>query len=343
MERFEHGGDVAAHPGVLDFSASLNPLGIPASAREALVAQVDACASYPDPACRALTEALAGFEGVNSGMVLPCAGATDAIWRLCQALRPRRVLVCDPCYSGYEQAAEQAGAQVVHHALRAERGFAPGEDLACALDGSAELAFLANPNNPTGLRLPRELLVSCLERARSRGVVVALDECFVDLTDGPGSNDLLERYPNLVIVKALTKTFALAGLRVGHALCADRELLARMRALGQPWAVSVPAQVAGVACLADAAYLARGKQLVGQERMRLRAALACLGLEVVPGEANYLLFRAADDLTAPLLARGVMVRSCANFAGLDERWHRVAVRLPHENDVLIEALGEVVS
>ena len=100
MERFEHGGDTYALPGVLDFSASVNPLGLPQGAAEALRAGVEGFATYPDPHCRDLRTALALFEGVSERWVLPCAGATDAIWRLCAALRPERALVCAPCYAG---------------------------------------------------------------------------------------------------------------------------------------------------------------------------------------------------------------------------------------------------
>ena len=342
MDRFAHGGDVTGLPGVLDFSASLSPLGIPEPALEVLRSNVEAFAAYPDPACRGLTAAIAAFEGVDERLVLPCAGATDALTRLCQALRPSHVLVCAPCYSGYEQAAEQVGATVVRHLLRDGDDFVVGLDLVDAITAEVGVVFLANPNNPTGRLLSREVLLACLERAARVGAVVALDECFVDLAGGGGSNDLLAGHPNLVIVKALTKTFALAGLRVGYALCADERLLGRLREAGQPWAVSVPAQLAGVTCLGDRGYLARACQVVSSERERLRAALAAWGFRVVPSEANYLLFEADETLGARLLGEGVMVRSCENFVGLGARWYRVAVRAPHENALLVEALGKVM-
>ena len=342
MERFEHGGNVHAHPGVLDFSASLNPLGIPPAARRALVEGVDGFAAYPDPDCRELTEATAAFEGVDAGMVLACAGATDAFARICQVLTPAAALVCAPCYSGYEQALQMVGARVVRHRLLKEDGFDVTEALVSALKCSPQVAFLANPNNPTGRLVPHELLVRLLAAARERGVIVVLDECFVDLTEGRGSTDLLADNPHLVIVKALTKTFALAGLRVGYVLCADQSLLGRMRKAGQPWAVSTPAQVAGSACLGDADYLQRSKALICGERERLKGELASLGLQVVPGEANFLLFEARLGLAEDLLARGVLVRPCDNFAGLGCLWYRIAVRLPEQNDVLLAALREVL-
>ena len=342
MERFEHGGDTYALPGVLDFSASVNPLGLPREAVEALRTHAEDFSAYPDPHCRDLKAALASFEGVAERWVLPCAGATDAIWRLCAVLRPMRALVCAPCYAGYEEALAQVGTQVTYHHLHKDEGFAAGPDLADAIVEGIDLVFLANPNNPTGLCLDRSVLASCLDRAREVGAVVVLDECFVELAGRRGSADLLLGNPHLVIVKALTKTYALAGLRVGYALCADESLLERMRRAGQPWAVSTPAQVAGVACLRDGDYLQRSLRLIGEERASLRVALAALGLDVVPGVANYLLFEGPEGLREELLERGVLVRTCENFVGLGPRWYRVAVRTHDENERLLAALEEAM-
>lgn len=342
MERFEHGGDVYGHPGVADFSASLNPLGMPAAAREALLASVDACELYPDPHAHELVRALATFEQVDEKWVVPCAGATDAIARLCHVVRPRRALVFAPCYGGYEQALAQLGVEARVTLLREQDGFALGEDAALAIERGIDLVFLANPNNPTGQCLGRAALEACLARATEAGAVVALDECFVDLSDGTGSNDLLASHSNLVIVKAFTKSFCLAGLRLGYALCADATMVEALWWAGQQWAVSVPAQVAGVACAGEREYLARGQELVRGERARLVRALENLGLRVVPSDANYLLFHGPEGLGQTLLARGVMVRECDNFVGLGPGWYRVAVRTPEENALLLAALGEVL-
>ena len=388
MRRFEHGGNVWAHPGCLDFSASLNPLGMPRAVRESLRLHVDDFALYPDPNCEELTRAIAAHEGVDERHVLVCAGATDALARVHQVLRPRRVLLCAPSYLGYEQAAEQVGARVVHHLLREEEDFAVGKDVLDALDSDIDLMVLANPNNPTGLYLSRELLVACLRRASDLGVTMVLDECFADLgtpdapgapgelgaadelrgaelrgaTEEPGTPDdprgttdeprttdarhgsqcLLEDFPQLVIVKAFTKSYALAGLRLGYVLCADEGLLDRMRAAGQTWAVSTPAQIAGLACFADEGYLATSRELIERERAYLIDELRSLGLRVVEGQANYLLFRAHAELGRDLRERGLLVRSCANFVGLGDAWYRIAVRTHQENERLVAALREVL-
>ena len=251
--------------------------------------------------------------------------------------------MCAPCYSGYEQALEVVDARVVRHCLRPNEGFEVTERLAQSLRTPVEVAFVANPNNPTGRCVQRDVLTACLDRAAEQGIVMVLDECFVDLTLSPGSNDLLGRYPNLVIVKALTKTFCLAGLRVGYLMCSSAELVARLRQVGQPWAVSVPAQLAGVAALREKDYVARSRTFVARERVRLLRAIDACGLHVVPGEANYLLFEGARGMYEELLDCGILVRPCGNYQGLGERWLRVAVRTSTENDRLIRALNRITA
>jgi len=353
MERYEHGGNVYAHPGCVDFSANLNPLGMPVAAREALRAGVSLFEAYPDPACAELTASIAAFERVPADWVVPCAGATDAFARICQSLRPRKALVCAPCYSGYEQALEQVGAHVAYHDLNSDDDFAVTSDLVRDLVPGVDLLFVANPNNPTGRCVGADVLMACLEHAQKIGATVVLDECFIDLVSHVGSgqgaslgqqtssNALLSRYPNLVLVKALTKSYCLAGLRVGYVLCANPQLVARLQAAGQPWAVSTPAQLAGVACLADKDFLPKSRSLIARERERLADALRDCGLCVVPGEANYLLFYGPCGLADALLAHNILIRTCDNYRGLSARWYRIAVRTPQQNDRLIAALQEV--
>lgn len=343
MRRFEHGGNIYEHPHCVDFSANLNPLGMPDVARAVLRQSVDAFANYPDPSCRDLVSSICTFEGVLSAQVVPCAGASDAFARICQVLRPAKALVCAPGYSGYEQSLEQVGAQVAYHLLDECHGFAVGYDFAEAIDSSIDVVFLANPNNPTGLGVSHKVLLACLDAARAAHATVVLDECFIDLTLHQGSNDLLAIYPNLVIAKALTKTFALAGLRVGYALCGDMELATRLRNAGQPWAVSVPAQLAGVACLSERGYLADSRSYIACEREVLAQALEAAGMVVVPGVANYLLFKAPRNLCDAFLEHGILVRSCDNYVGLDKCWHRIAVRTAEQNALFIQALKEVAS
>lgn len=340
LGRFDHGADVYDAAGkprqLIDFSASLNPLGMPEAVVDALRSGVGHFDAYPDPASRALRAALAQAHGVPVDYLVCTAGASDLIARLCQVLRPDAALVTAPCFSGYEQALEQVGARIVRIPWPSPEGQPP------FLQGGAPLCFLCNPNNPTGLVLDRALLAQLLDEARSMGMVVALDECFLDFTDEPSAVELCEEYPNLVVIRAFTKLYAMAGLRLGYGVCSDVGFVRRLHEAGQPWAVSTPAQVAGLAALAVPQWAERTRAYVDREREVLADGLRRLGMEVVPGKANYLLFKSAVPLYEPLLERGFLIRRCGNFVGLDDSWYRVAVRTAGENAALLAALQDVM-
>ena len=351
MERFEHGGDIYSHAGVVDFSANINPLGMPPAAREAIVAHMREFEAYPDTECRELRRALARAEGVDARAIVCTAGASDMFQRLCAVLHPKAALVTAPCFSGYEEALEQVGARIARHALREEDGFnvtdsilgfTRRESASEAIPGCVpDMVFLCSPNNPTGLVIGRDLLVRVLDEAREAGVAVVLDECFLDFTGEPSAVELCPDYPNLVVVRAFTKMFAMAGLRIGYGICSDEALVARLAQAGQLWAVSGPAQVAALAALGEPDWVERTRAYVDGQRDELARGLAECGMRVVPGRANYLLFQSPRELYEPLLARGFLIRRCGNFQGLDESWYRIAVRMAEENASLLAALQEI--
>ena len=273
-------------------------------------------------------------------------GAAELIFRLAFALRPRRALVTAPTFSEYEGALSAAGCAVTRHLLRRERNFDVDEGILEAIGPDVELVFLCTPNNPTGRLIDQGLLLRIAEKCRGLGAVLAVDECFLPLAcGGPGLAPWLVEYPNLLLLRAFTKSYAMAGLRLGYALCADTALLERMSAGGPPWSVSTPAQAAGLAALTQCPdWPSQARAFLEGERPALAEGLSALGLDVVPGQANYLLFRAAGvaDLKESMLTQGVLIRSCANYHGLGEDWYRVCVGPTEQNRRLLAALSEVL-
>lgn len=333
-----HGGDVYGAAVTLDFSSNVHPLGTPPGVVEAIRAAAAQVRQYPDPYCRALTAAIAAHEGVPQPYVLCGGGAAELIYAYCDALRPRLAAEPAPTFSEYRTAAAHFGAQLAQYPLRAP-DFLPDEGLLAFLkERKPDVLFLCTPNNPTGVTLPRGLLEAALRICRAQGTRVLLDECFLDFTDEASAKDLLEAYPNLLILKAFTKNYALAGVRAGYCLTADRQLLEKMSACSQPWNVSVPAQAAALAALREPDWPAKARPLIAAQRAVLTADLTALGLTVCPSQANYLLFRGPAGLDAALLRQKIAIRSCANYPGLGEGWYRTAVRLPEENEALLDAL-----
>lgn len=345
-----HGGDwagFAAEYGAmpLDFSANVSPLGVPDGVRRAIEQAAAQADRYPDPLCRTLRAAIAQKEAVPPEHILCGNGAADLIFRAVLARKPRKALVTAPSFAEYAAALETVDCEIIRYALMEERDFRLKEDFLQAITPDVDMVFLCQPNNPTGLTSPRELLLHIAARCRDCGALLVLDECFTDFLDMPEAHSMkgeLEHFPNLLILKAFTKLYAMAGVRLGYALCADTALLEALAKAGQPWAVSSLAQAAGIAALGETDYVQQLRRLIGEERPWLLGELTALGLRVIPGEANYLLFACGCPLTLPLRQRGILIRSCANYPGLDERWYRVAVRTHEENQHLVAALREVL-
>lgn len=342
-EQNPHGGDIYTHRGCLDFSANINPFGMPAAVRAAAESAVAQSVAYPDPACRALAEKLALYEGVPRRMILCGNGAAELIYAFAYALpKEKPVLLICPAFCEYAAACSAADLPLAQYFLKRENGFRADADLLSADFAAYGAVMLASPNNPTGVSID----LSLLEEMAKRGVRLFCDMCFDDLTDTPRREEvsrLLLRYPNLVVLKAFTKSFAMPGLRLGYAMCADGEFLCRMSQKTQGWNVSLPAQAAGVAALSCGDWLCDTVRVISAERRRIAESLRAMGLAVYASETDFLLVYAKCDLYSRLLARGILVRDCANYPGLGKGFYRIAVRLPGENDRLLSTMKEVLS
>ena len=328
----------------LDFSASVSPLGVPDSVCAAVSASLSDCDRYPDPECSELRLAIAERFGLSEGMILCGNGASDLLDRLALAVRPRRALLTAPSYGEYRLALERAGCGILEYNLREEREFQIGADFLEMLDLKPDLVLLCEPNNPTGRTTKRALLDAIANRCDELGILLVLDECFNDFLDEPGKHSMLGEAGNhsVMILRAFTKFYGMAGLRLGWCVCRDRELLARMGDAGQPWAVSTPAMIAGMAALGDTEYAAALREVIGRERPRQMEALGRCGCRVIPGEANYLLFfDPTENLTVKLAEQGILLRDCRDFSGLRRGWYRAAIRTARENERLIEALDAI--
>ncbi len=333
-----HGGDVYGEDIALDFSSNVNPLGTPPAVLAAISRAALHVRQYPDPYCRALKAAIAAHEQVPEAFLLCGAGAAELIYAYCDALRPKKAMELAPTFLEYSAAASHFGANIVRASLQAPE-FLPDERFLDELQSQTpDVLFLCTPNNPTGQTIDRPLLQTVLDVSLAQGTRVLLDECFLDFTDEKSAKDLLRQYENLLILKAFTKSYALAGLRVGYCLTGNARLLSQMAACTQPWNVSLPAQAAAVAALQEHDWVKRARSLVSKQREYLTGALSALGLFVCPSKANYLLFRAPVGLDDMLRRDKIAIRNCENYPGLCPGWYRIAVRLAEENEALVTAI-----
>lgn len=339
-----HGGDVYSTENLrVDFSANINPLGMPDPVKAAAIASLSQCGCYPDPLCRKLRSALSEKEQLPMDWIVCGNGAADVIFRLALAVKPKKALVLAPAFAEYEQALSAVECEIHHHFLLAENDFNVTDSILKELSTGIDLVFLCNPNNPTGQVIAPPLLERILMKCRACGILLVLDECFNDFLDKPEIHTLkgkLGKFPNLLILKAFTKIYAMAGLRLGYGLCSDQALLERIFSAGQPWSVSIPAQEAGVQALKETEYLRCTAELIPAERQWLKSELEKQGFRVLGSKANYLFFKAYRNLKEKLLKKGILIRSCENYPGLDGTYYRVAVRTREENRLLAEALED---
>ncbi len=355
---FIHGGNLrrlAAASGrdsadILDFSASINPLGPPEYLRPLISRNLETLLHYPDPGYEELRGVAAGRFAVSENQVIVGNGSTEIIHALPRALPVKRVVVPAPSYSGYQEAVLAVGCPVDLLPLSAADGFAmdwPG--LALMLSGG-EMVFLGQPNNPTGCCFdPAELAAMLTHFPKTLFVV---DEAFIDfVVEPPSVVAFLQQFANLIILKSMTKFYAVPGLRLGLALAAPK-VAARVRAQLPPWSVNSLALAFGAKVLADEDYACQSRKLVTSLREALASGLAALGgIKVYPGQANYLLcqwhklprgFQTGTAVNAALLERGIAIRDCANFSGLGSDFFRIAVRTEAENALLLEALAHLI-
>lgn len=320
-----HHGDREATPGLVDLAVNVHPAPMPPWLRSAIAASIDDLARYPDPT--EAEHALAAHHHRDASDVLATSGAAEA-FTLVARLRPwRRPVVVHPQFTEPDVALANAGHAVHHVVLDGDFALDPAR-----VPEDADLVVVGNPTNPTGVCHPAPAL---RDLARPHRLVV-VDEAFND--DGAASL-ADERIPGVLVVRSLTKLWAIAGLRAGYVLGAP-ETIAALRDLQSPWSVSTPAAAAMVACTTDQARAearARTEQ-VAQWRAHLERALTERGIGHVPSSAPFVLARPGTGVHTTLRARGFAVRRCDTFPGLDDSWIRIAVRPPEVTTALLDAL-----
>jgi threonine-phosphate decarboxylase len=351
MSRFSHGGGIYQAAAelqrpvaeLLDFSASINPLGMPATVRAAAAAALDEAIHYPEIHAESLVAALARHHHLDPRHFLPGNGSTPLFALFVRTMRPRRALIVRPAFSEYQRALMMAGTEIDVFDLNPEKDFTLDvAQLLQQITPTTDLLLLANPGNPTGARIDATTLLTLAQALREQALV-AVDEAFIDFCPDASLLQAVATQPNLYIFRSLTKFYAIPGLRIGY-LAGPIIGIARLQEESEPWALSTVAIAAAKAALNATAYEAESLKLIPQLREQLADGLHHLGLHVYPSVANYLLLRlakaCADDVVVRLRQEGILLRSCSNFPPLDAHYLRVAVRTAAENERLLAALAK---
>jgi len=325
---------------VIDFSVNINPLGSPPGVKEA-IQRMD-ISSYPDQESLALKEALSYHTGASLDQIVIGNGSTELIYLLARLTlcKGDTIAILTPTFGEYEVAAKHEGAKVLLIRAEEKKGFVWNISNVCKEIRLKEpkVVFVCNPNNPTGVYLSQED-VEALIRATGRGLLV-LDEAYVGFVQNAWDARGILYQGNVVILRSMTKDYALAGLRLGYALC-PKEIAEELFAHQPSWSVNAVAQMAGLAALSDETYLDRSKSCIEASKTYLLREFKALGYKVLPTAVNFIMVNVRDAalLRQKLLTKGICVRDCSSF-GLSE-YIRVGVRTMSECQQLVTALKEI--
>ena len=367
--KYQHGGDIYSNKVSIDYSANINPLGLPQGVKEELARCIEdpVCCVYPDSRCRDLVKALSDYHQAPEDWILCGDGAADLIFGLAFALKPKKALLLAPSFLEYEQALRAVDCDISLFYLKEENGYRLDvEELCKTLEQTnvhQDILFLCNPNNPTGIAVKKEQVLKLAETCEKTGTFLVVDECFEEFLDEPEAYSIipfLEKLPHVFVLKAFTKIYAMAGMRLGYALCSDEDVLTKICQVRQPWSVSGLAQRAGIAALKETEYVLKTRKLIHEQREKMEAALKGLGYIVYPSQANYIFFkeksleetaekdaeqeekpeRSPTSLYARMLNQGVLIRSCSNYPGLDASCYRICVKTEEENREFLNLLAK---
>lgn len=331
---------------ILDFSSNVNPLGASKNVIKAIKDSIPKSSIYPDSNSVRLRQSLSKYTKLPLDNILVGNGATELIYHFCNAFLSSKkdVLIPIPTFSEYESASRLNGAKI--HFFKT---FDLGKNLDKFLLKIPRngCVFLCNPNNPTGTLTKKETVLDILHTAKIKNCLVFLDECFIELV--PNSNESLmshlHQFPNLFILRSLTKSFGLAGLRVGYAL-GHKKIISLLNKTKIPWNVSIVAQTAAITSLNDPNHLLKAKRLIKTESIYLKNSISkIIGLSVIDSSTNFLLIKTKMDsklLQKKLTDKKILIRDCRTFRGLNNNFIRVAIKTHKENQMLVSALEKII-
>lgn len=341
----QHGGDVFFNKVDLDFSINTNFLPTPTEILDSAAIGLANLEEYPDIEQTLFRASVAILEGVQPSQTYGGAGASELLTGIARAIAPRKALLVEPCFSGYRRALVGVGCRVVAYDLSPEKAFLLDEDLLQYITPDLDAFFIANPNNPTGRNVPRELMLKILNRCERYGIALVVDESFLRLSSrGFSVAKYIDEYKRLYVVNSFTKIFAIPGLRIGYVVSRQENILRISRQLPE-WNMSTSAQIAGGMCVAvlrETDFVERARKEIERERVVLTQGLRDSGVLPFPSESNFILTFALAELYTSSLKKRILVRSCENFRGLGASYIRVAVRAKKENDVLLERFTEEI-
>ena len=353
MPSFGHGGngkEISRKMGInyeniVDFSANINPLGMPKSVKDAIINEIDQVEKYPDITYFELKQSISKFENIKEENIILGNGAAEVLFNIVRGINPKKVLILAPTFLEYEEATKSINGKIYYYILKESNDFKIQEDILDYIDEELDLIFICNPNNPTGVITSKELLLKILNKSKANNVNLLIDESFLDFIDENLSMiPYVDEYKNLIIIKSLTKLFALPGIRIGYGLLSNEILKDRINKIIPAWNINILAEIATKQALIDKSFIDKSIKFIHDEKEYLIKELRLIkNIHTYKSSVNFIFLKVINkiNLKEELLRRNILIRSCSNYVGLDENYYRLAVRTRKENSDLVKALKEI--
>ncbi|HEX9025138.1 MAG TPA: threonine-phosphate decarboxylase CobD [Clostridium sp.] len=353
MASFGHGGNAKEisrknkieYDKILDFSANINPLGMPNSAKRAIIDGLDEVEKYPDITYFELKCSIGEFENINKENLILGNGAAEVLFNVVRGINPKNTLILAPTFSEYEEATKAINGNIIYYKLKEKNNFCIQEDILDYINIDLDLIFICNPNNPTGTITEKDLLKKILIKAEKNDVMVLIDESFLDfIEENLSMISYINEYENLIIIKSLTKFFAIPGLRIGYGICSNVSLKENVENISPAWNINILAEIATKTAIKDKNYIEESIKFIKDEKEYLYNELKEInGLKVYEPNVNFVFFKTIIkmNLKNELLKNNILIRSCSNYEGLDNSYYRIAVRSHEENSKLIKNIRNI--
>lgn len=329
---------------IIDFSANINPLGFSSKIREDIIKNLDRLSHYPDPECKEAKKEISHYFKIDYENIVLGNGSTELIYLIVQTLKLKKVLIPIPTFCEYERALNNNNVSINFFKLKEKQDFLVSMDEIIPQLVGIDLVFLCNPNNPTGTFLPKKEMLTLVKEVQKRKIFLVLDEAFIDLYEEESLIKEVKNYDHLIILRSLTKFFGLPGLRIGFA-ASNSKLIKKLEAQKIPWSVNCLAQIAVREVLRDEKFITKSRSFLLEEKEFFYQELSNIeGWKVYKPSANFIFIKLLDNISSEglmgqLAKKGILIRDCSNFRGLEEgKFIRVAVRTRKENIKLLEEL-----
>lgn len=328
----------------IDFSANINPLGPPPALKEKWNDFYQEITVYPDPFAEKLRNRIAEREQISADSILIGNGGAELITLVARFLSGKKVIVAEPSFSEYEKACRANDCEIQYHPVMGPYFELSIDELLPRLI-SADALFLCNPNNPTGIQYPVSTVLSIIQECEKQNCFVILDEAFYDfLVNYESFIPYINKFSNLIIIRSMTKMFAIPGIRLGY-LAAAPALMAEIGKYQPHWSINTIALLAGELFLQNEEFIKTSQVYISEERERLFTFFKKHHFVVTSSQVNFYLLRDSNqkeqkNLFEFLLRKGIIPRHTYNFPGLEGKWLRFAIKSKEENSKLMEVLLE---